>query len=425
MFSIATLKTNLFGMIGLRNSADPDIPINTLTGASESVYFDDYHPLVKFDNLYEIAPNYDGMNYAAWYATGYAADSYVIYDNVAYKAQRAILTGTVVPSLTSTVWQTPVKDWITDKENASINKLLNQVFTNKKMNETTKTFLDSVQVVDGAGRIEDTVTASGRFVGFEIDLKRANNIKAVINYIGLQFTSIQTDLTIYLFHSSQKTAVGTWSLTSAAANSFDWLTAASPATGSQELHYVKYSTNIDSGGKYYIGYFEDDITGSAIQKELGCGECGGYPNASYKWSQWAAIRPFEVASGDLDSTNIFDIDGVSYTDSNYGLNFSFSIKSDVTELLINNKALFINALGYQFANDMLQEFIYNADSRINKKIDTAHRNTIMYEWSAPENQNSIKNQLKDAIDALGFDLSRISQVLPDNNGRRKIKTGAM
>ena len=143
------------------------------------------------------------------------------------------------------------------------------MFTNKKINESTKTFLDSVQVVDGAARLEDTVVTSSRFVGFKIDLKRANNVKAVINYIGLQFTEIQTGLNIYLYHSSQKAAVGTWSLTSAAANSFDWLSAATPTAGSNDMHYVNYAANIDSGGSYYLGYFEDDITGSAIEKDIG------------------------------------------------------------------------------------------------------------------------------------------------------------
>ena len=203
MFNISTIKTALFGTIGLRDSDDPDLPVCTLTGASASVYFDDYHPLVKYDNLYALAPNYDAMDYAVWTAAIYAAGAYVKYDKVAYKAQSATLAANV-PSLTSTVWQTPVKDWITNKQYASINKMLNQVFTNKKLNESTKTFLDSVQVVDGVGDLNDTVTASGRFVGFEIKLKRANNLKATINYIGLQFSSIQTDLTIYLFHSSQK-----------------------------------------------------------------------------------------------------------------------------------------------------------------------------------------------------------------------------
>lgn len=422
MFNISTLKTNLFGMIGLRDSDNPELPVNTLTGATQSVYFDDYHPLLTYDNIYWIAPNYDGFNYDIWTATGYATGAYVMYDNIAYEAQRTMLTGDT-PSLTSTAWQTPVKTWITNKQNASINKLCNQIFTNKKMNESTKTFLDSVQVVDGAGRLDDTVTANSRFVGFEIKLKRSNNLKAVINYIGLQFTQAQTDLTIYLFHSSQKTAVGTWVLSSAAAESFDWLSASTATTGTNELHYVKYSSNIDSGGTYYIGYFEDDITGSAINKEPSCG-CSGYPNSTFKWSKWAEIRPFEVVSGSLDGTNLFDIDDVGYSDSNYGLNFSFAIKSDITEMLVNNKELFTDALGYQFANDILQDMIYNPNSRINKNQDTATRNAVLFEWNAPDNQNSIKKRLDEAVQAIGFELSRVSQVLPDDRPR-KLKIGAM
>ena len=423
MFNVATLKTSLVGMIGLRDTADPDFPVNILTGASENVWYDDYHPLVTYDNLYWICPNFDAMNYSTWTSTGYATGSYVIYDNVAYKATRTTLTGDT-PSLTSTAWTTPVLDWITNKENAAINKLTNDLFTSKKINESTKTFLDSVQVVDGAGRQADTITADSRFVGFEIELKRANNIKAVINYIGLQFTSIQTNLTIYLFHSSQKTAVGTWTLTSGAATSFDWLSASSPTTGTNEMHYVNYSSNIDSGGMYYIGYFEDDITGSAIEKELGCSS-GGYPNSNYKWSQWAKIRPFEVDSSHLDGTNIFDIDYVAHGTTNYGLNFSFSIESDITEMLVSQKALLVNALGYQFASDMLKEMLFNPNSRINKNQDTATRNVIQYEFNAPDDGDTIVNKLKEAKEAVGFDLSRISQVLPDKGGRRKLKTGAM
>jgi hypothetical protein len=423
MFNISTVKTALFGLIGLRDSDNPDYPVNTLTGASASVYFDDYHPLITFDNLYEIAPNYDGMNYDKWTATAYATGAYAIYDNVAYKAQQSVSSGDV-PSLTSTAWQTPVKDWITTKQYASINKLLNQVFTNKKLNESTKTFLDSVQVVDGAGRLQDTVTPASRFVGYEINLKRANNIKAVINYIGLQFTQAQTDLDIYLFHSSQKTAVGKWTLSSAAATSFDWIDASSPDSGSNVLHYVNYTNNIDSGGTYYLGYFEDDISGSAIEKKIGY-YCSDYPDGHVKWSKWAEIRPISVTSSNLDGYNLFDIDAIGYIDTNFGLNFSFSVDSDITEMLVNKKTLFVNAFGYQFASDMLQEMIYNPASRINRKQDNATRSSVLYEWNAPDNKNSIMAQLKDAIDALSFDLSRISQVLPDNRGRGKIKTGAM
>lgn len=409
-------------MIGLRDSEDPDYPVNTLTGTTQSTYYDDYHPLLTYENLYEIAPNYDGMNYDVWTATGYATGSYVKYDIRAYKAQRTMLTSDT-PSLTGTGWQTPVKDWVLEKENAAINKLLNNVFTDKKVNESTKTFLDSVQVVDGAARMDDTVTASDRFVGFEIRLKKANNIKGLINYIGLQFSTGQT-VPVYLFHSSQKEAVGQWNLTISAGESFDWFSAATPTAGTNALHYVNYAANIDSGGTYYLGYFESDISGSAIEKELGCGDCG-YPDGNIKWSKWAEIRPIEVENSYLDAKNLFDIEEVGYSDSNYGLNFSFSIESDITEMLVNKKALFTNALGYQFANDMLQEYLYNASSRMNKKQDTSSRNTAQYEFNATDEQDTLKRKLRESIKALSFDLSRISQVLPDGGGRSKIKTGAM
>ncbi len=418
MFNIATIKTNLIGMIGLRDTKDPDFPQNSLTGTSESVYFDDYHPLITYDNLYWICPNFDGMNFTKWISTGYATGAFVTFDKVTYQAGRTMLTGDT-PSKTSTAWTTPVIDWLTEKENASINKLCNDLFTDKKMNEASKTFLDSVQVVDGAGRQADTITASSRFVGFEIRLKRANNLKAVVNYIGLQFTQVQTDLTIYLFHSSQKAAVGTWVVTTGAATSFDWVTGTA-TTGTNEMHYVNYANNIDAGGAYYLGYFEDDITGSAIEKDLGCDSCGF---SNFKWSQYAQIRPFEVS--DLDGTNIFDIDAIAYGETNYGLNLSFSIKSDITEMLVNNKGLMTNALGYQFAHDMLKEMLFNPNSRGNKPQDTATKNAILYEFNAPDNPDTIVNKLKDAKNALSFDLSEISQIVPDNAGRNVLKAGAM
>lgn len=416
MFNISTIKTNLNGMIGLRDSDNPDLPLCTLTGASESVYFDDYHPEITFDNLYYIAPNYDGMNYDKWISTGYATGAYTIYDNVAYIATRTMLTGDV-PSLTGTAWTSPVNGWIQEKQFAAINKISNQIFTNKKMNEAAKTFLDSVQVIDGAGRLEDTTAGSSRFVGFEIDLKRINNIKAVINNIGLQFTSVQTDLTIYLFHSSQKEAVGTWVLTSEGATSFDWQSATSPTTGTNEMHYVNYSLNINSGGRYYLGYFEDDITGSAIVKQ----DCG-CEDVRFKWSKWATIRTIEVASGDLDGTNLFDIDKIGYADTNYGLNLSFSINTDITEMLVNRKSLFVNALGYQFANDMIQSMVFNSDSRLAKMQTTATRNAITYEWTAPDNPNSLKRRADESVEALSFDLSKISQGLASNKQRIKIRS---
>ena len=45
MFNISTLKTHLRGMIGLHDTVDTDFPVNTLTGASEGTYYEEYHSL--------------------------------------------------------------------------------------------------------------------------------------------------------------------------------------------------------------------------------------------------------------------------------------------------------------------------------------------------------------------------------------------
>ena len=128
-------------------------------------------------------------------------------------------------------------------------------------------------------------------------------------------------------------------------------------------------------------------------------------------------------AGDLDGTNLFDIDKIGYSDTNYGLNLSFSIKTDLTEMMVERKELFVNALGYQFSNDMIQSMVFNADSRINKMQDTGTRNAVTYEWSGVDNPNSIKKRLDESVSALSFDLSRISQALADNGPR--IRLGAM
>jgi len=55
--------------------------------------------------------------------------------------------------------------------------------------------------------------------------------------------------------------------------------------------------------------------------------------------------------------------------------------------------------------------------------DIATRNSVIYEWNGVDNPNSIKRRLDQSIDALSFELSRISQALADNGPR--IKIGAM
>lgn len=429
MFNIASMKTALVGAIGLRNSDDPAFAnlISTLIDSDTGMYWNDYHPLITFENLYAIAPNFDGYNVTAYAAgTTYAINELVKVSGVVYRSVQGSNTGNNPATDDGTWWELPMNDWLTNKINASISKVLNKLFTNKKLTESTKTFLENVQLFEGAGSLADTITASGRFVGLQISPKKINNIQIVVDYIGLQFNQIQTGLTIYLFHSGNPTAITSQAITTAAANRFHW----QAATGFT-LNYVNYVNHIDSGGDFFIGYFEDDITGSAIKKrhQFADPPCGGCSESDWNlynlWNKFFDVWPFEVASGNLNGTSLWDIskNGYSFT-NNFGLNLSISVKSDVTDMLVSNKSAFTDALGYQFAFDMLNEFIYNPNSRLNREGDNAQLKTVLYELNNPNDEATLVKRLNDALKGLSFDFSRVSQVMPHDR-RPRMRIGSM
>ena len=417
MFNIATMKTALFGQIGFRESEDPCYGslLSTLTASSTGMYFNDYHPLITFENLQALAPNYDGYTVTAWDTdTEYAIGDLAKDDGVVWKA---LAVNTATEPESGAVWKLPLNDWLTQKVNASISKVLNSTTRSKKLTESTKTLLENVQLFDGAGRFQDTITASGRFVGLELTPKKINNIALILDYIGLQFSSIQTALTIYVFHSSRSAAIDTQDITTLAANSFHWT-----AGTIENLDYVDYTNHFDSGGSFYIGYFEDDITGSAINKKdqfrYGAGGICYCGNGNNMWNKFFDVRPIEVSSDNLNGVALWDLSKTGYqSDTNFGLNLSVSVKTDVTDVLVSNKSVFIDALGYQFAYDMLQEMLNNPTDRLNRLVDNAQKKAAIGIQELNES-DMVKTTLKEAIEAVSFDLSRLSQVLPTDMKKR-------
>lgn len=427
MFNIATMKTALFGQIGFRDSDDPCFKslATALKGSVTGMYFEDYNPLITRETIEAIAPNYDGFNISDWATeTTYQIGDMAKNDDVIWKSL-TVNTATEPSDDDGTNWKLPINDWLTQKENAAISKVLNRVFTNKKIAESSKTLLESVQLFDGAGRFQDTITASGRFVGLEITPKKINNIALVLDYIGLQFTEIQTDLKIYVFHSGRSAAIDTQEITTLAANSFHW-----QAGTIENLDYVDYTLHVDSGGRFYVGYFEDDISGSAINKNdqyLGsrCSGCSDTDKNLYNlWNKFFDVQPIEVASGDLNGVALWDLSKIGYqTSTNFGMNLSISVKTDVTDILVSNKAVFTDALGYQFAYDMLKEMLALPPARLNRLGDNAQNRAAFFIQELNED-DTLKRRLDDAIAGLTFDLSQLSQVLPKDSPQR-LRIGAI
>jgi hypothetical protein len=418
MFNISTLKTALTGYIGFRDSRDATVAkIDTdLKTATSGQHWDDFHPLMFTDSLYYAAPNFEGMNYSAYGVATYDTGDRVVYGSVAWESKEDGNQGNT-PAVGSH-WETCFSAWLRERTESAVAKLFNKLATDKKLSGSTKSIFSNLLLFEGDGKLSDTITKSNRLVGFAINPRRINNISVVVNQIGLQFTAAQSSLPIYLWHSSRKGYVVKVNVTTTGTNKFNW-----QAVSTFILDFVNYASDIDSGGTWFLGYFESDLTGSAVNKTydfyagpcVGCSGSEGNVTKYNLWSKYIDIMPFYVSSGDLDGTNLPALEDIEYDETtNFGLNLSITVKPDLTELITNNLYLITNPLGLQFAADTLRWMVHNPAVRVNQSKINTSKDIIGFELAGGTETNSkgIEKELSEAIDALAVDLSNLSAALP-------------
>lgn len=420
MFNPTTIKTNFSGLLGFRNSRDPDLKnlTSALTASASGLYFDDIHPMITIDNLDALAPGFSGMAYSAYSAVAtYAKDAKVTYVNRLWVS----LTGSNTahtPGTNATYWKLELNNWLDERVGAASVKVLDAVFSGKKLTSTQKGFFENLNIFDGRARYSDIITKSSRRVGFEVRLKRNENIKAVLNQIGGMFSGVQTSLTVDVHHPGKYAPVATYAMTGNTINTFSWVSAG------RDLPFSDYTNNYDSGGVWYISYLEDSLVGNAILKRYNfngglCDSCDGYNSSAYKlWNKYFDIRPFEVQAADVNGANMWDVDKMGYTyDSNFGLNLALSVQPDLTQLISQEKKLFARAVGLQFAVDTLTMLRYNANARSNAKVNIPRNEDIVYDLEGLEGNSGLKKELDNQIKGLQNDFSGLGEALP-SQGRQ-------
>ncbi len=373
MFNPTTIQTCMTSLLGWRNDANPSVPQITNAGLLQSdsgLIYNDFHPLLSIENIVNTIPEDKTI------------DNYLI-----------------------------------EKVNSGINKALTKVVLEKKLNESTKTLLNSSKLFDGIGRFQDTVISNGRFVGVEVEIFPSYGAKVIIDKIGLQFTGAQTNLPIYIFHTSQIDPIQTVTATTTKSNSLEWLSLSETI----DLSYL--SDSYDSGGMFYIGYFQNDIVGQAIKKEFNfmqgpCNTCRGGSNAMKVWNErlnFVRIVPVEVANGDLNGTQMFDYTKRKYSETNnFGLNFGVTVQCDISQYLCEQKLVLTDLIGKQVAVDILNDMKHS--TRLNR-IANVSQNMIIRDLEGDQEtfEPGLSKRLSDTIKAVDFDFSKIdSPCLPCN-----------
>ena len=364
MFDLRAI-TELKKVIGFRdhwNTGDiPVLPV-ALSDSESGQYYQDYHPMIRLDYISALLPS------------DYLLDTF-----------------------------------LDDIETSAIKQMLNKMQTFKKLNNSGMDLARNNLIYDNVLKNKPIINES-RFVGVEFCLNdNSIGIRTIINRIGLYLTAAQPSLTLYLFNSLQDDAVNTFTFTSTNANSFTWL------ESSINLDYQD-STGTD-GGVWYLGYYQDDLIGQAIQYDVlnwkngYCLKCDGGTRSSKfnSISKYITMSPFYVSGSVLPAVGkLFDHSDIVYNyNCNFGLNFNISIVCNLTQFWVDNRLSMVNAIGKTVALKILE--MMKASSQISAIEQNVQFNIIRDLEGDKETQSvPFWHQAERAIKATNFDQSNIN-----------------
>ena len=380
-FDITSINSEFSSLIGFNQRTDTSYPAYEaeITTSDSGLYVDD-HPLFRIENLFNCAsPNF---------------------------ADETLSSGE-----TET---TAFNDWLIRRLQNSQVKLINKVFAQKKGLGQSKELFQDVKLFDNTRDMTRVVTNTGSFVGLEIALDRMEGLALQISRIGTHFDSVVT-VPIYLYNSGKNTYVNLTEVDHTTANSYKW------TAYSKKLYYN--SSDLQPGGKHYIGYFQDDLgSAKAIKQDINfdrmCYGCSPYNRIWHgKYSKYISVHNIKVSSDKLNGTDYW-LNPVyaTYTNENFGLNLDISVVSDLTQFFIKNKNVLAYAYKMQVQVDLLQEMLNsNRDTSLKEDI----QRKIEIELST-ENKGGIMSEYLDAFKALDFDYSGLGSYSLNSN-RRGIK----
>ena len=77
-----------------------------------------------------------------------------------------------------------------------------------------------------------------------------------------------------------------------------------------------------------------------------------------------------------NAATLFDVNDIENTDETYGLNFDITAMKDFSNVVVQNKSKFVNAIGYQVAADVLDLILKSVRSN---RIESITEGQVLYE----------------------------------------------
>ncbi len=314
MINYSTINTNFSGLVGYRQTNDSgtsQIPVS-LTGSTSGQYVTDVSGINA--ELIESAMPAD-FNSLSHYLTG-----------------------------------------VTKQE--TLNAVLDFVAQHKELTKA-RTLLDNIDVTKHVQFFVDTVTKASRFVGIRIKPQQSDNIAVLLRRLGTQFDTINT-ITLYLFETSQNTAIKTITITTTKQNSLEW-------NDLTDFICNYKSPTSGTGQTFYLGYFESALSGNAIDTLLHKDCCGNTDVETY--SRYVGVQGFVFENTALNGTSLPDIKNEGLTMQTFGLHLKMSVTCDITETLVDNKNILAPIIKNKIAMRIFRDY-FNSN-RVNRNRDIA------------------------------------------------------
>jgi len=316
MFDFPAIITAFANLLGWKDHYDlseiPALPAS-LTTTETGEYYQQKHPALRLDIVQALIPD------------NYPLDTYL-------------------------------RDQITD---ASV-EMLNDLAQYRGIKEFGKTILEETQLLNKYGFLNDKIANQSRFVGLQIRPKTAEGFELLLNQIGLQFAEIE-NFDLYLFHSSLTAPVAQITVATTGGAQWNW-------TNLTDVQRLPAFTNTDKqGGVYVLGYYQDDLTGNAINCtnfNWDRGACGSCNKSNYKgWqsiNEFFTIYPLYVPQGSYVVGEMFDLNDAIYSnDQSFGLNLRLSAKCNLTDFVVRNKLNFQNLLSLKVTEKILNQMKFS------------------------------------------------------------------
>lgn len=264
-----------------------------------------------------------------------------------------------------------LEDYLQETIEGSINGIFNDLLQYRKLKNYGKSLLENSVLLDRYGWNKDLITNQNRFVGMQIRVKSMEGLTATIDAIGFQFSQPEPALKIYVFHPSRSEPVTTFDVDIKGNGQWTWTT--------QNINLSSFSSSEFSNDPFIVGYYQDDLEGSAINYSnfnWDTGVCGGCNNSHFK--VWQNIRtnfhvyPLYVPGGNFIKGEMFDFENAVFDrNQSFGLNFKFTVKCDLTDFFIRNKFAFKNLLSHKVVWKILK------DMKFSQQINSVEENIKM------------------------------------------------